>query len=693
MKLYLFVIIVLCWGHLQAHAQTEDVPYVSWDYFVQNYLETLDATNEDETFDEDLIERLENLSLHPFQINLLQRTDLLQLPFVDEVQADSILSYRNKRHGFVSLGELQLIKGIDYYTRAYLSLFVRCDSVMPPSSEWLHRQREEQKLIKKLLDGKHEVESRLDIPLYQRAGYEKQEKPTATNCYTGNALHHVVRYMYHYKREVLYGLTLEKDAGEPIFKKGFYPYDYISGYILLKLKNSPWSVALGDYNVYAGRGLLLGQQLYGGRIEQQRILQRPAITFKVHTSTQESHHFRGVAASFTHSSFTLLGYVSYQKLDGRFNNLSTDTISTLLTTGLHRTFSELYAHRTLGCLTSGASVTYNRQHFALAAHAVYTHYTHVVSPQQRIYNQYYFRGQEALASSLSYYYLLRNFTATGEWAIDGWGHMAVENTFLYKHSRKLAFSLQQRHFSPRFISINGRAMQQGSKVANEQGIMLSTRYWPLQRLEIDAYIDCFRFPRPTFNAYFNGTHGVEAMLQSTYACSNSCKLLLRYQVKQKQYNFTYKKQRMIENRVTQKLRLASLWTHRAYDCTLQADASYVRRQSGTQHWGTMLSVRGGYKVLKGLQVKGMLGLFFTDDYESRLYVYEPQLLHAAGFSSFSDYGWRSVLLTNWNCVKSLTLSLRFSTLNYFNRNSISSGTEQINSAWKNDLSLQVRWTI
>lgn len=107
----------------------------------------------------------------------------------------------------------------------------------------------------------------------------------------------------------------------------------------------------------------------------------------------------------------------------------------------------------------------------------------------------------------------------------------------------------------------------------------------------------------------------------------------------------------------------------------------------------MLSVRGGYKVLKGLQVKGMLGLFFTDDYESRLYVYEPQLLHAAGFSSFSDYGWRSVLLTNWNCVKSLTLSLRFSTLNYFNRNSISSGTEQINSAWKNDLSLQVRWTI
>ena len=71
MKLYLFVIIVLCWGHLQAHAQTEDVPYVSWDYFVQNYLETLDATNEDETFDEDLIERLENLSLHPFQINLV----------------------------------------------------------------------------------------------------------------------------------------------------------------------------------------------------------------------------------------------------------------------------------------------------------------------------------------------------------------------------------------------------------------------------------------------------------------------------------------------------------------------------------------------------------------------------------------------------------------------------------------------
>lgn len=684
---------MFCWGHLPASAQAEDVPYVSWDYFVQNYLETLDETNEDETFDEELVERLENLSLHPLQINLLQRTDLLQLPFIDEVQVDSILSYRNKRHGFVSLGELQLIKGLDYYTRAYLSLFVRCDSVMPSSPEWLHRQREEQRLITKLYGGKHEVESRLDIPLYQRAGYESQEKPTATNYYTGNALHHVIRYRYHYKREVLYGLTLEKDAGEPIFKQGFYPYDYISGYILLKPKHSSWNIVLGDYNMYAGCGLLLGQQLYGGRMEQQRSLQRPTTTFKAHTSTNESRYFRGIAASFTHSSFTILGYVSYRKLDGRFSSQSADTIRTLLTTGLHRTFSELYARRTLGCLTSGVSVSYNRSHFALTAHAIYTHYNRVVSPQQRIYSKYYFRGQDAFASSLSYYYLLRKIIVTGEWAIDGWGRMSVENALSYKPFRTLAFSLQQRHFSPRFISINGRAMQQGNRVANEQGVMLSTRYCPVSRLELNAYIDGFRFPQPTFNAYFNGTHGVEAMLQSTYGCSNSCKLLLRYQVKQKQYNYTYKKQRLIENRVMQRLRLASLWTHRAYDCTLQADASYTRRQSGTQHWGAMLSVRGGYKALKNLQVKGLLGFFFTDDYESRLYVYEPQLLHAAAFTSFSDKGWRCVMLTNWQCANSLVLSLRFSTLNYFNRNSISSGTEQIKSAWKNDLSLQVRWTI
>ena len=57
---------------------------------------------------------------------------------------------------------------------------------------------------------------------------------------------------------------MEKDAGEPVGKRGFYPYDYLSGYVLLRPREKNWSFALGDYNVWSGNGLLLGRRIFSG---------------------------------------------------------------------------------------------------------------------------------------------------------------------------------------------------------------------------------------------------------------------------------------------------------------------------------------------------------------------------------------------------------------------------------------------
>lgn len=689
LKQCILIILFLCCTCVEkAGAQMVDGPYITWEDFVQSYLDPYQADNDNDT-DVDLKERLEVLAQHPMQINLLGRDDLLQLPFITGEQADSLLSYREKKHGFVSLGELQLIRGMDYYTRVYLSLFVRCEAAYPPTKEQLQRWKENDKITKKLFTGNHTIESRLDWPLYQREGYAPKEAPTTTNWYAGNALHHIIRYRYHYKQEVLYGLTLEKDAGEPVCKQGFYPYDYWSGYVMLRPKNKPWSVVVGDYNVYGGRGLLLGKLQFGGKAEQMRVLKRPQTQFKAHTSADESRYFRGIAAAYQAKAWRAVAYFSYRKLDGRYDNLSHDTVRTILTSGLHRTLSEIAARRTLACLTMGASVDYVAQRWGLSANAIVTHYGSMVSPQERAYNKYYFRGQTAVGSSLSYYALLGRISAVGEWAVDGKGHLAVENSLNYRVSQRLAFNVQQRHFSYRFVSINGQALQQGSRVANEQGVMLGVRYLPIQRLELMGYVDLFRFPRPTFNAYFNNTSGFEAALQGQYSFSNRFKLQCRYQAKQKQYNFTYNKERLLERRITQKLRTALLWTWSHFDCNVQADVVNAYRQSGQSAWGAMLSTRVGWKPLTAFQLKAFTSLFMTDDYDSRVYAYEPQLLHTMSFSSFFNQGWRGVLLINWQCCKLLTLSLRYGALKYFNRSAQSSGTETIHSSWKNDVSLQV----
>lgn len=222
---------------------------------LQEYVQS-EENETDEAISADDLLWLENLANHPMQINRVDRSDLQQLPFLSEQQIDSLLVYRQQRKGLLSLGELQFITGFDYFTRRYLSLFVRCDSLMLSTAIRLPTPNPH--TLKQLLTlGKHEIESRVDLPLYRRKGYCTPDKPTPTNYYVGNPLHHVVRYRYQYKREIAYGLTTDKDAGEPVAKQGFYPYDYWSAYFMLRPKHRPWSFVLGDYEVRGNRGLLL----------------------------------------------------------------------------------------------------------------------------------------------------------------------------------------------------------------------------------------------------------------------------------------------------------------------------------------------------------------------------------------------------------------------------------------------------
>lgn len=146
------------------HAQMPTRSYITWDEFVQEYIGELSTEDEEPQIDAETLEWLEHLAQSPYQINRVERSELLQLPFLKESQVDSLISYRNAKHGILSLGELQLIRDFDYFTRRYLSLFVRCDSTLLLTPIQIEQQRERNRVLPKLIHGKHEVETTLDLP-------------------------------------------------------------------------------------------------------------------------------------------------------------------------------------------------------------------------------------------------------------------------------------------------------------------------------------------------------------------------------------------------------------------------------------------------------------------------------------------------------------------------------------------------
>ena len=231
--------------------------YMSWDDFMAEY-----SGDGEEVLDDETIDLLERLHSSPLNINTASRQQLLSIPFLAPEQADSLLAYRRQKRMFRSLGELLFFKNIDYNDRRRLSLFLYAGDTVT--------YREKLSLTD-FFGGRHEVESRLDMPLYKRAGYKTYSRDelidNPNKIYLGNELANVVRYRYRSGTAVAYGLTLQNDAGEPFGNKGSTPFSYTSAYFHLRPIGRKYAIWVGDYDIGLSQGLLFSNTFYNGRMQ------------------------------------------------------------------------------------------------------------------------------------------------------------------------------------------------------------------------------------------------------------------------------------------------------------------------------------------------------------------------------------------------------------------------------------------
>ena len=100
------------------------------------------------------------------------------------------------------------------------------------------------------------------------------------------------------------------------------------------------------------------------------------------------------------------------------------------------------------------------------------------------------------------------------------------------------------------------------------------------------------------------------------------------------------------------------------------------------------SLRWNYKQLQSAII---LGYFHTPDYHTRIYTFEPGMLYDMGFNNYYGRGIRYALYLHTNIGKSVTLTTKIGTTDYFDRAQISSSYQQINHSSKTDMEMQIRW--
>lgn len=660
--------------------------FLSWDEFVSEFLDQ-EWGKEDEAPEfyqqsHTIIERLEEKYNNPINLNTATREDLIELDFLSSEQADSILSTRARLHIFSSPGDLMVVRGLGYRERRWLSLFVVLgDTIQQPSSRW-----------RSYYEGSHIIESRWDIPLYKRAGFQiKNQEEIIKNrhrIYLGSPIAHTLRYRYNWKNQIAYGLTFQKDSGEPFGKYGQHPYDHFSGFFKQSSGNGKTTWILGDYRLHIGQGLLIGNGFFFNPSQTALHLPYAEARLRPHTGTDEVRFLRGAALSVCNGSWRGIAFASHRRLDGRIEN---DTLRSFITDGLHRSLNEIKRKGAIGLTTIGVHGEWRKANRHIGVSGMYLHYDHIVFPTPRPYNQHAFRGQTTGGFSVDASWKGKNSAWQSEIAFDTNGNLATIQLYRQNITRRLNGSLQVRHFSPGYISPLGYTKQADSQIQNETGTTLALHYRIKSETEIRGVLDYHYHSQPAFRAY--APHdGWRGQIEMEWGATNK-RQQIRYTHISRQYNIIGHAPHL-EYITTHRLRFQSRRYTQRLEWNWAADASAHHQQTRPQpHFGGMLSARATWRPNEQWRLSAFSSIFATHDYSTRLYTYVPQLRGVTVFPSFSDIGVSTVLLALYRINRHWEASARWGITHYFDRQYISSGMQQINRPTQSDIGFYLRYRI
>lgn len=644
-------------------AVAQDRP--EWEELLYNIVEAEDVDADNW---EDMTAFLADLARHPININTATRDDLSQIPFLTDRDIEALCAYIGSHGAMKTLGELAMTGTLDAGKRRLLSYFVYAgDEAVRPFP----------RLGEMLKNGRHTVVATGKVPFYSRRG--------DTDGYMGYKYKHDVRYTFNFSNRVKAGLTGAQDAGEPFFAgRNRAGYDYYSFYVMLKDMGRLKTLVVGNYRVGFGMGLVANGNFSMGKLAMLASLGRTGNVLCPHSSRSEQGCMQGAAATVNvMRGLDITAFASYRKIDATLNS-DKQTISTILHTGYHRTQTEMDKKGNTLQTAFGTNVHYSKNALHLGATAVYTALDRELRPKTaEVYRRHYAAGRHFWNISAEYAYTGSRLSLHGETATGGCGALATANTVSLSVMPELDIMVLQRFYSYRYYSLFSRGFSEGGAVQNESGVYAGADWHPSPRLHVTAYLDFARFAWPKYRAA--GTSQASDNFMSATYKTGRWTLSSRYRLKMRQYD--NKEKTTLEYKTEHRARAAAEYAGAGWSTRTQVDFASSGHEETSQGWMISHSVK--LALVKRLVISASAGLFKTDDYDSRLYMYEQAMLYSVYFPAFYGHGIRYAFFARADLSHRFMIAVKLATTNYFDRGHIGSGKQQIDRSSATDAEVQL----
>jgi Helix-hairpin-helix motif len=674
-------------------AQTDSLPTLP-DDIQQNLIETfVEGAEEDSDFDFNTA--FESRFSKKLNINKASREDLGAIGLLSDIQINQLLSHREKFGDLIAIHELQSIPGFDLQVIRQILPFItvkgNLDDYNLPVWEMIQQ-------------GKNELFLRWQRILEEQRGFIDPENGGPENGYLGDPNKYFVRFKHSYDNKLSMGFTMEKDAGEEFFrgsnKQGFDFYSahfYLNNYSK-RLK----TLAIGDYKLSMGQGLVRFSGFGSRKSAFVTNIKRGGNAIDKYTSVNEINFMRGVA--------TTLGLGDHFELTTFYSRLNRDAniidqvdtfliddafdVSSLQTSGLHRTLTEIEDKHAIINSTLGGILKYKTRAGHLALNVLYDYFDKDLKRTPQPYNQYYFSGNKLLNSSFDYNYRYQNLYFFGETAWSDNNRFATSNGLLLTLDRWVDLAILHRHFQKDYMALLAQPFAETTGGRNETGLYIGVEMRPARQWKIQTYFDTYQHPWLRFNADAP-SDGYDFFTRMTYWQKRKMEAYLQVRIETKEVTNTsatnkiepLHKERFLQARahfsqtVTKQLTLRSrvFWGF-----SKQGDADYE------YGFGAYQDVNYEFeKIPFSLSLR--YALYNTDSYNVRFYNYENDVLYSFSVPAYYNKGSRMYLNLQYDGIPNTSIELRYARTTWTNQTEFGSGLDKIDGNGRSDVKVQVRY--
>jgi hypothetical protein len=656
---------------------------------MEQQLENLTESGEDEVPEDDAYQQqLVHFIKTPLNLNYADDGQLKELKILSPIQIYNLISYRNLLGSFLNIYELQAVPGWD----------VALIKILRPYITVSNRLKFAGNLKSRFTDGENTILIRSTNVLEKSQGYLNNGSAT-TNFYRGSRQKSLTRYKYIYKNLLQYGVTAEKDAGEEFFKgRQRSGFDFYSAHLFVRNLGVIKSLAIGDFTVNLGQGLIQWQGLAFKKSSDVLNIKRQSDILRPYNSANEISFNRGVGITLKKNNWETTGFASYRKIDANFK-IDTLTlegyVSSLQTSGYHRTSSEIDDKHILSQLSFGGNINYTVPTFNVGINAVHYNFGYPITKASNLYNMYALTGTQFGNYSIDYGYTFKNMHFFGEAAFDESLNKAFVNGLLINMEANISMTFLYRNISKAYQSLYSNAFTESSLPNNESGFYSGISISPFDYLRIDAYADFYHFPwlKYRVNAPSSGN---DYIVQVTYKPNKQVEIYSRFKTEKKAINYNPFEVPLdpVVPKVKQGLRTQfSFKINSRFTLRSRVELSWFDKKGNDPQNGFLMFTDVLYKpLLKKLSGNIRFQYFETDGYDSRLYAYENDVLYGYSIPVFFDKGYRFYFNIKYDIRKNFSVWGRIAQTIYPNKSTIGTGLDIIKGNRKSGLTLQLMWS-